>query len=128
MMVMQKIVVRHPNRNAKTVDEFYYRGIEDRLGEKKGTGIRGLAAEFIRQGKALDRFIVLRDEGCTLETYMIFRSMEDMDEFISHPIARRASQIFIDKGWSKTIETYSVDDYLNVKDRLTDLPEVRKSY
>jgi hypothetical protein len=127
-MILQKVTFKHLNRNATTIDDFYYRNIEDKLNGKKGTGVRLLSAEFIRQGKALDRFIILKDDGCTLETYMIFRSMEDLNEFIKHPVTQRASDVFIDKGWSKTVEIYPINDYLNVKDRLTDLPEVGRSY
>jgi hypothetical protein len=127
-MIMQKVIFKHLNRNASTIDDFYYRNIEDKLNGKKGTGVRALAAEFIRQGKALDRFIILKDDGCTLETCMIFRSMEDLNEFIKHPVTQRANDIFIDKGWSKTVEIYPINDYLNVKDRLTDLPDVDKFY
>lgn len=123
-MIMQKVTFKHSNRNASTIDDFYYRGIENKLEGKKGTGVRLLSADFIRQGKALDRFVILKDEGCTLETYMIFRNMEDLNEFIKHPISQRASNIFIDKGWSKTVEVYPIDDYLNVKDNLTDLPNI----
>jgi hypothetical protein len=54
--------------------------------------------------------------------------MEDLNEFIKHPVTQRASDVFIDKGWSKTVEIYPINDYLNIKDRLTDLPEVGKSY
>ena len=127
-MIMQKVTFKHLNRNATTIDDFYYRNIEDKLNGKKGTGVRVLAAEFIKLGKALDRFVILKDDGCTLETVMIFRSMEDLNEFIKHPVTQRASDIFIDKGWSKTVEIYPINDYLNVKDRLTDLPGVDKFY
>jgi hypothetical protein len=127
-MIMQKVTFKHFDRNATTIDDFYYRNIEDKLNGKKGTGIRVLAAEFIKLGKALDRFVILKDDGCTLETVMIFRSMEDLNEFIKHPISQRASNIFIDKGWTKTVETYPINDYLNVKDHLTNLPEVDKFY
>jgi hypothetical protein len=54
--------------------------------------------------------------------------MEDLNEFIKHPVTQRANDIFIDKGWSKTVEIYPINDYLNVKDRLTDLPDVDKFY
>ncbi len=127
-MIMQKVTFKHLDRNATTIDDFYYRNIEDKLNGKKGTGVRLLSAEFIRQGKALDRFIILKDDGCTLETYMIFRSMEDLNEFIKHPVTQRASEIFAEKRWSKTVEIYPIDDYLNIKDQLNDLPEVGKSY
>ncbi len=127
-MIMQKVTFKHLDRNATTIDDFYYRNIEDKLNGKKGTGVRLLSAEFIRQGKALDRFIILKDDGCTLETYMIFRSMEDLNEFIKHPVTQRASEIFAEKRWSKTVEIYPIDDYLNIKDQLNDLPEVGESY
>lgn len=123
-MIMQKVTFKHVNRNASSIDDFYYRNLENKLNGKKGTGVRLLSAEFIRQGKALDRFIILKDDGCTLETYMIFRNMEDLNEFVKHPISQGASNIFAEKGWSKTVEIYPISDYLNIKDHLSDLPKV----
>ncbi len=57
-MIMQKTTITHKNRNAKTVDEFYYAGMEEQLAGQQGTGVRLLAGDFIRQGKVLDRFLV----------------------------------------------------------------------
>jgi hypothetical protein len=55
---MQKVTFKHVDRNATTIDDFYYRNIQDKLNGKKGTGVRVLAAEFIKLGKALDRFVI----------------------------------------------------------------------
>lgn len=121
-MILQKITLNHPDRNATTVDEFYYKDLDEKLNGKKGTGVRALAAEFIRTGKALDRFILLKNQGCTLETYMIFTSVENLNEFINHPITKKAGDFFAEKGWSKTIEIQPIDDYLNVRTKLEELP------
>jgi hypothetical protein len=123
-MILQKVTFKHTGRNATSVDDFYYRDITDKLNGRKGTGVRSLAADFIRQGKALDRFLILKDDGCTLESYMIFKDMECLNEFSRHPINLRAANIFADKGWSKTVEVLPIQDYLNVRDRLDDLPSV----
>ena len=123
-MIMQKTTVTHKNRNAKTVDEFNYREMDSQLAGAAGTGVRYLAGDFIRQGKALDRFIVLKDDGCVLEIYMLFRSIEDLNEFNSHPISIRAKNIFAKKTWSIIIEQYPVNDFLNVRTMLDQLPSV----
>jgi hypothetical protein len=123
-MILQKVTFKHGGRNAISVDDFYYRGIEDKLEGRKGTGIRSLAADFIRQGKAIDRFLILKEDGCVLESYMIFKTMEHLNEFNRHPINLRAGNIFADKGWSKTVEVFPIQDYLNVRDQLDNLPSV----
>jgi len=123
-MIMQKVTITHKDRNAKTVDEFYYKDMEEQLAGKKGTGVRALAGDFIRQGKALDRFLILKDNGCVLESYILFKTVEDLNEFSNHPVSIGARSFFAEKGWTRTIEIYPVDDYLNVRDRLHRLPSV----
>jgi hypothetical protein len=123
-MIMQKVTIAHKDRNAKTVDEFYYKDMEEQLSGKKGTGVRALAGDFIRQGKALDRFLILKDNGCVLESYILFKTAEDLNEFSNHPISIGARNFFAEKGWTRTIEIYPVDDYLNVRDRLNRMASV----
>ena len=123
-MIMQKVTITHKDRNATTVDEFYYRDMKKQLDGKKGTGVRALAGDFIRQGKVLDRFLILKDNGCVLESYILFKTAEDLNEFSSHPISLNARSFFAGKGWTRIVEIYPVDDYLNVRDRLQQLPSV----
>ena len=52
-MIMQKVTLTHKDRNAKTVDEFYYKDMEEQLAGKKGTGVRALAGDFIRWAKQI---------------------------------------------------------------------------
>lgn len=123
-MIMQKTTYVHKNRNAKTVDEFYYRGMEDQLNGLKGTGIRLLAADFIRKGRILSRFIVLKDEGCVLEIHTLFADFDAINDFNSHPLTLKAKKFFSDKPWTVTNEIYPVTDYMNVGSMLDQLPDL----
>jgi hypothetical protein len=123
-MIMQKTTYVHKNRNAKTVDEFYYRGMEGRLNGLKGTGIRLLAADFIRKGRILSRSIILKDEGCVLEIHTLFADFDAINDFNSHPYTLKAKKFFSDKPWTVTNEIYPVDDYMNVGSMLDQLPEL----
>ena len=123
-MIMQKTTVTHKDRNAKTVDEFNYRDMDSQLAGANGTGVRYLAGDFIRQGKALERFVMLKDDGCVLEIYMLFKSIEYLNEFHAHPISIRAKSIFAKKTWSITTEQYPVNDFLNIRTMLDQLPSV----
>ena len=84
-MILQKVIFEEKNRNGTSVDDFYYRGLEEKLQGKKGTGVRALAADFIRQGRILDRFLILDETGCKLEIYTFFKDEESFSEFINHP-------------------------------------------
>ena len=52
-MIFQKVTFVEEGRNASSVDDFYYRGYEEKLKGKKGTGVRRVAADMIRDGKSL---------------------------------------------------------------------------
>lgn len=125
-MIMQKTTFVHRNRNAKTVDEFYYRGMEEQLNGLKGTGIRLLAADYIRKGRILSRFVLLKDEGSVLEVYTLFADFDAINDFNSHPLRLNAKKFFRDKPWTVTNEIYPVDDYLDVGSMLENLPELPK--
>lgn len=117
-MILQKITFEEENRNGKSIDDFYYRGYEEKLQGKKGIGVRALATDFIRQGKILDRFLILNDTGCKLEIYTFFKDEESFDEFIKQPIVQHAKVFWEDRKWHRTVEKSIVVDFLNVRNRL----------
>jgi len=117
-MILQKVTFDHPGRNASTVDDFYYRGYEEKLSGKKGTGVRRLAAEFIKRGKIIDRFLILDDTGCKLEIYTFFKDEQCFQEFINHPITLSAKDFWEGRAWTRTIVKIEVSDYLNVTQRM----------
>jgi hypothetical protein len=123
-MIMQKTTITDKNKNAKTVDEFYYTGMEEQLAGQQGTGVRLLAGDFMRQGKVLDRFLILRDNGCVLEIYMLFNTAADLTEFINHPVTLASKVFFSNKPWTIITEQYPIDDYLSVRGRLNQLPSI----
>lgn len=123
-MILQKITFVEKNKNAKTVDDFYYRELEEKLQGKQGTGVRNLSADFIRSGKIVNRFLILKEEGSTLEVYTIFKTMADLNEFNDHPISVEARKFWEDKCWNRTIEIYPIEDYLDIRHRLDRLKSV----
>jgi hypothetical protein len=123
-MILQKVTFTEKNKNAETVDDFYYRNMEDKLNGRKGTGVRNLAADFMREGKILERFLVLKDDGCVLEIYTIFKTMDDLNEFTFHPISVKARDFWSEKNWTRSIEVFPINDFLNVKNKLVDLKSV----
>lgn len=117
-MILQKVVFEHTNRNAVSVDDFYYRGYEEKLGDRKGTGVRKLSADFIRRGKIVDRFLILDKTGCRLEIYTFFKDEQSFQEFINHPITEAARDFWEGRDWTRTVEKLTVADYLNVSQRM----------
>jgi hypothetical protein len=123
-MILQKITFEEENRNGKSVDDFYYRGLEEKLQGKKGTGVRALAADFIRQGKILDRFLILDETGCKLEIYTFFKDNESFDEFVKHPINQHAKVFWENRKWRRTVEKITITDFLNVRNRLEHIKSI----
>lgn len=123
-MILQKVTFTEKNKNAQTIDDFYYRNMEDKLNGRKGTGVRNLAADFIREEKMLERFLVLKDDGCTLEIYTIFETMDNLNEFTFHPVSIKARDFWAEKNWIRTVEIFPIDDFLNIKNKLIDLKSI----
>lgn len=117
-MILQKIIFVEENRNATSVDDFYYRGYEDKLNGKLGTGVRKLAADFIREGKIIDRFLILDKTGCSLEIYTFFKDEESFNEFINHPISFEAKEFWEGRNWKRIATVEKVNDFLNVRSRM----------
>ena len=123
-MILQKVIFEEKNRNGTSVDDFYYRGLEEKLRGKKGTGVRALAADFIRQGRILDRFLILDETGCKLEIYTFFKDEESFAEFIDHPINQNAKMFWQDRDWQRTVTKTVIADFLNVRNRLGQLKSI----
>ena len=120
-MILQQVTIRQPGRNATSVDDFYYRGYEDQLAGRKGTGVRKLAADFIREGKILDRYLILRDGGCTLVIYTIFVNRDALNEFTDHPIRKTSREFWQDREWDMSMDIVNVQEFMSVKNRLESL-------
>ena len=114
-MILHKQEITEVNRNATSIDDFYYRGTEYEDGG--GTGIRGLAAEFFRDGKLIDRTIILKNNGCTLEIINIFKNRKYYIEFLDNNLHIEALRFFQDRDWQIKSETYEITDLLSIKSR-----------
>jgi hypothetical protein len=120
-MILQKVTIRQPNRNATSVDDFYYRGYEQQLDGRKGTGVRKLAADMIREGKILDRYLILRDGGCVLEIYTLFVNRDALNEFTDHPIRKTSREFWQDREWDMSMDIVNVQEFMSVKSRIESL-------
>jgi len=112
-MIVHKQEITEVNRNATSIDDFYYRGTE--YEDAGGTGIRGLATEFFRDGKLIDRTIILKNNGCTLEIINIFKNRKYYIEFLDNNLHIEALRFFQDRDWQVKSETYEIVDLISVK-------------
>lgn len=127
-MILQKVTFIEEGRNAVNVDDFYYRGYEEKLKGKKGTGVRRVAADMIREGKILERFLVLKNNGNILEIYTIFRDKQSYDEFINHQLTKGAKDFWEGRKWIKTVEIFDISDFLSVKSILPRMKPLNESF
>lgn len=101
------VTFRQPERQATTIDDFYYRGYDlSTFPYPTGTGSRGLAVEFMNNGKILARYGFLIEGGDTMRTVYIFSSEEAYHEFDNHPrvVTAKAMWEGRDWEWTKTVE------------------------
>jgi hypothetical protein len=103
MHVVVTTSLHQKGRQATSVDDFLYRGYDlSAFPDPKGTGIRGLAARFIRDGKMLARYVYLLEGGDIMNSVNIFISEEAYNEFNNDPIAIAANSMWADRDWTKT--------------------------
>ena len=112
-MIIFKQEITEDNRNATSVDDFYYRGTEYESGG--GTGIRGLSAQYLRDRKIIDRQIVLKNNGCTLEITTIFKDRQSMREFFAEDLHKAAGDFFEDRHRTMKSEMYEIQDELSIR-------------
>ena len=78
MYVFKQTIIDLDNRQAKDIQDFYYRNTEyETAGPKQGTGVRGVARDYFRKRKILERHIMLKDGGNTLEINTYFESKKE---------------------------------------------------
>lgn len=112
-MIVYKQEITDKNRNATSIQDFYYRGSE--FEESGGTGIRGLARKYLSERKIIDRQLILKNDGCTLEIITIFRDKSDLDSFMKEELHNNARQFFKDRRWHVNIEIYEIVEELSIR-------------
>ena len=112
-MIVYKQEITEIGRNAVSVDDFYYRNTE--YEDNGGTGIRDLATEFFRAGKLIDRTIILKNDGCTLEITNIFKNRSYYIDFLDNNLHIEALRFFQDRNWQVKSEIYEINDLLSIK-------------
>lgn len=115
MIYILKQSIEDKNRQGISIDDFYYRDLKEKLNGKAGTGIRLLAYNFIKEGKILDRFLILSNFGDVLEITTIFKSKDTLYEFLNHPLMSEAMTIFDEKNWNFTSSIFPANDYLSLR-------------
>lgn len=110
-MILLKITFIEPNRNAVSIDDFYYRGYQDQLKNPQGTGVRALVKQMISDKKILCRNIFLSDNGNKLEVLTVFADENALNEFLNHELVLYSNQLWQNRSWHKTREIFNLDDY-----------------
>lgn len=111
MIILKQEITEH-NRNAISVDDFYYRGTE--FEHSGGTGIRSLAMQYLRDRKIIDRRLILKNNGNTLEITTLFANRQYYLEFIQDDLQKEAMQFFAQRQWETKTETYESQDQLSI--------------
>ena len=112
-MIVYKQEFTEEGKNAKSIQDFWYRGSE--FEESGGTGIRGLARQYMRARKVVDRRLILKNNGCTLEITTIFRDKDCFDTFMQEDLHNDARQFFHSRSWRITAEIYEIADELSIR-------------
>mgnify|MGYP000172395447 FL=1 len=112
-MIVHKHEITQKDRNASSIQDFYYRGTE--FEETGGTGIRGLAKKYLKERKIIDRRLVLKDNGCALEITTIFKNKDCFLEFMQEDRHNDAKTFFKDKEWCTKTEVYEITEELSIK-------------
>ena len=112
-MIIFKQEITEDNRNATSVDDFYYRDTEYETGG--GTGVRTLSAQYLRDRKIIDRQLILKNNGCTLEITTMFTDRQSMREFLAEDVHKAAGDFFENRCRTMKTEMYEVQDELSIR-------------
>ena len=112
-MIVYKQEVTEEGKHATSIQDFYYRGSE--YESDGGTGIRGLARKYLRERKIIDRHLILKNNGCTLEITTIFKDRESLTSFMKEDLHDDARQFFDDRSWNVKIEIYEIVEELSIR-------------
>jgi hypothetical protein len=116
MYVFKQTIIDLDNRQAKDIQDFYYRNTEyETAGPKQGTGVRGVARDYFRKRKILERHIMLKDGGNTLEINTYFESKKDYLEFSDELIVKEATKFFAERNFKVTTELYEIQAELSFR-------------
>ena len=112
-MIVYKQELTEEGKNAKSIQDFWYRGSE--FEESGGTRVRGLARQYMRERKVVDRRLILKNNGCTLEITTIFRDKDCFDAFMQENLVNDSRQFFSSRSWKITAEIYEIADELSIR-------------
>jgi|TARA_B110000495_G_C22900124_1_gene525234 hypothetical protein len=116
MYAFKQTIIDLDNRQAKDIQDFYYRNTEyETAGPKQGTGVRGVARDYFRKRKILERHIMLKDGGNTLEINTYFESKKDYLEFSDELIVKEATKFFAERNFKVTTELYEIQAELSFR-------------
>lgn len=109
--LLYEIKVTEKNRFAKTVDEFFYPDVSLLKG-KKGTGVRGLAARYVREGKIVFRNVSLEENGNTVIIITLFRDNKFLEEFENEEESIFSKEFFTGRDMVIERKKTQLNDYV----------------
>ncbi len=109
MPILDIITIHEAGRNAKTVDEFYYAEAEP-----LPYGVRALTADFIQEGKIINRYVCLHESGDTLTITTMFRDSAARQEWFNHPTMDKTKAKWADRDWTLNFESIPCHDIVDV--------------
>jgi|TARA_X000001036_G_scaffold205506_1_gene193117 hypothetical protein len=116
MHVFKQTLIDLDNRQAKNIQEFYYKDTEyESPGPGQGTGVRDLARDYFRNSKVKERHVILKDNGNTLEVATYFATKKDCLDFCDEPVVRESLRFFEDRNFKQTTELYEIQDELSIR-------------
>jgi len=112
-MIVYKQEITEEGKNATSIRDFHYRDTEY---EKEGSnGMLDLAGKYFRERKIIDRRLLLKDNGCTLEILTIFKDRKSFSEYMQEDLHKEAISFFENRNRLIKTESYEVIDETSLK-------------
>lgn len=112
-MIVYKQEVTEEGKNATSIRDFHYRDTE--FEDVGSNGMLALAERYLREKKIVDRRLLLKDNGCTLEIVTIFKDRKSFSEYMQEDLHKEAISFFENRNRFIKTESYEVVDEFSLK-------------
>ena len=109
MPVLEITTIQELGREAKTVDEFFYAEHEP-----LPYGIRAMTRDMIRQGKILNRYVGLHQNGFMLTIVTVFASVDAHIEWRTSEVMKETQAHWDGRGWTGKTQVIHLADLVDV--------------